>query len=301
LSNLYKSGWYSVTTDEKRIINSDERISGLFGKRTSVADVDAEFLDQGEEGFVGGLMAEQVEGLFGDSEERVIKGGDSADGDAGDAHATQQAEAKVAQAEEKSRELFKQAEEELAMARVEAAQIKEAVQKDIEVMKRVAAEEARGRGYTEGFDKGVAEIEKMRANLMEERTKLRNEYDRLVDELEPKFVNLLTGIYEQIFQVELKEYGSIVAHLITNTMRNSNENKDFIVRVARADYERVSACREEIARDAAVGKATLEIIADVTLASGECMIETGGGVFDCGLGTQLEGLNQKLRLLSYEQ
>ena len=29
------------------------------------------------------------------------------------------------------------------------------------------------------------------------------------------------------------------------------------------------------------------------------MIETGSGVFDCSLGTQLEALNEELRLLSY--
>ncbi len=30
------------------------------------------------------------------------------------------------------------------------------------------------------------------------------------------------------------------------------------------------------------------------------MIETEGGIFDCGLGTQLSLLRQKLLLLSYE-
>ena len=39
---------------------------------------------------------------------------------------------------------------------------------------------------------------------------------------------------------------------------------------------------------------------DATLEKNECMIETGNGVFDCSLGTQLEALNEELRLLSYE-
>ena len=45
--------------------------------------------------------------------------------------------------------------------------------------------------------------------------------------------------------------------------------------------------------------ANVEIIEDVTLNEGECLIETGGGIFDCGLGTQLSGLEKELKLLSY--
>ena len=45
--------------------------------------------------------------------------------------------------------------------------------------------------------------------------------------------------------------------------------------------------------------ANVEIIEDMTLSEGECLIETGGGIFDCGLGTQLAGLKKELKLLSY--
>ena len=44
---------------------------------------------------------------------------------------------------------------------------------------------------------------------------------------------------------------------------------------------------------------TLEIIEDMTVEKDGCMIETEGGIFDCGLGTQLEQLRRKLMLLSY--
>ena len=43
----------------------------------------------------------------------------------------------------------------------------------------------------------------------------------------------------------------------------------------------------------------VEIIEDMTLARTECLIETDGGIFDCGLGTQLGELSKKLKLLSY--
>ena len=43
----------------------------------------------------------------------------------------------------------------------------------------------------------------------------------------------------------------------------------------------------------------LEIVEDVSLGENDCMIETEGGIFDCGLGTELSELAQKLKLLSY--
>ena len=45
----------------------------------------------------------------------------------------------------------------------------------------------------------------------------------------------------------------------------------------------------------------MEVIEDISLRKNECLIETEGGIFDCGLGTQLAELSRKLRLLSYEK
>jgi len=43
----------------------------------------------------------------------------------------------------------------------------------------------------------------------------------------------------------------------------------------------------------------VEIVEDMTLKSNECFIDTGAGIFDCSLETQLEGLKRELRLLSF--
>ncbi len=283
MSNLLKSHYVTIDPDDKRIIDSDSRLAEKNENRELPLFVpEEESPGNDREDFSGGLAAEQVAGLLADQDDNVIKTGGADD-------------------EERRQELLRQAEEEAARAEAEIHAMKEAAQADIEVMKRVAAEEARGQGYAEGFEKGVAEIDKLRAKLQEDRQKLQAEYDRLVDELEPKFVDLLTDIYEQILHVELKEYGPIVSHLISNTMRKSEENNQFLIHVSKEDYDYVAGRKEEIRENAAAGKAVIEIINDITLLPGECMIETGGGVFDTSLDTELAGLNQKLRLLSFEK
>ena len=45
----------------------------------------------------------------------------------------------------------------------------------------------------------------------------------------------------------------------------------------------------------------IEIIEDIALVKGDCLIETDGGIFDCGISTQLEELSKKLRVLSFEK
>ena len=45
----------------------------------------------------------------------------------------------------------------------------------------------------------------------------------------------------------------------------------------------------------------VEVVEDATLGKNDCLIETENGIFDCGLGTQLAELRQKLKLLSYEK
>ena len=58
--------------------------------------------------------------------------------------------------------------------------------------------------------------------------------------------------------------------------------------------------KKELIRGTNIAIENVELLEDVTLGKNECMIETGNGVFDCSLGTQLEALNEELRLLSYE-
>ena len=100
--------------------------------------------------------------------------------------------------------------------------------------------------------------------------------------------------------MELQSYREILAHLISSTLRKIDGSHDFMVHVSKDDYPYVSMQKKQITAQAASPNASVEIIEDMTLGKGECLIETEGGIFDCGLGTQLAELRQKLKLLSYE-
>ena len=176
----------------------------------------------------------------------------------------------------------------------------EARKAQAEAQKADALEQARRQGQQEA----KAEAERAEAQRAAEYQKkaagLDAEYQKRMDELEPQFVDTITGIYEHIFDVDLHSYREVLCYLISATMRKTEDNRSFLVHVSKEDYPYVSMQKKQIMAGATAPNSTVEIVEDMTLGKGECMIETESGIFDCGLGTQLSELRQKLKLLSYE-
>ena len=196
-----------------------------------------------------------------------------------------------------------QAQEVLEAARREAENLKSQamieVQQELEAMKNRAYEEGKAQGYDDGYGEAVAQVEEQKNQLAQERKRLEAEYQDLVEELEPRFVEALTDIYEKVFRVDLKKEQNIIMHLISSTMHKIEGSNTYLIHVSKEDYPYVSMKKNEVLVTSVSANASVEIVEDMTLGANDCIIETDGGVFDCGLGTQLEELSQKLRLLSY--
>ena len=271
-SNLLKKGFTKLSEDDARVIDTNE----LVAKR--IRELSAKMQKESNTGFVSGLAADKVEAPVTDPEEEktdftpsgnVIKAGEDLQKLKEDAEAEAQKIVEDARA---------QAESILQDARSQA----EAERADIQ-------EAARRQGQQEA----QAEADRTEAAR-------KAEYQKRLDELEPEFVDTITGIYEHIFHVDLHSYREVLCYLISTTMRKSEDNRSFLIHVSKEDYPYVSMQKKQISAGAAAPNATVEIVKDITLGKGECLIETEGGIFDCGLGTQLSELRQKLKLLSYE-
>ncbi|MBO5209173.1 MAG: hypothetical protein J6B68_07505 [Lachnospiraceae bacterium] len=285
--NLYKSNWVVVQNDDKCVIDSNsklaKRIEELEELRLHRAA--APIGESEEDGFTSGLEGEQIDALLYDGEEsgNVIKAPEEA--------------IDVPDLEE----IRAQAEAEIEAAHAEVEQIKQLAREEIELQRREVLEEAKRNGYDEGLKRAQLEADKMRKELEAERTRLEKNYEQMVEQLEPQFVDTITAIYNHIFQVELQNERNILVHLIETTLRKVESSRTFIVHVSKEDYPYVSMQKKALTEGAVSGRGVVEIIEDVTLRKNECMIETDGGIFDCGLGTQLEGLTNKLKVLSFEK
>ena len=185
------------------------------------------------------------------------------------------------------------------------------VQKEIEAMKAQADDEieaerqkifsnAKEMGFAEGKKEAQKQCDAMKQELEEEKQRLIANYEEQVDQLEPKFVTTLTDIYEKIFDVDLEDKKPIVVGMLRNTMKKLDSCKNFLIHVSSEDYSYVKEHKDELVTDATREDVVLDIVEDGVMKPSECTIETANGIYDCGLGTQLEGLRKRLWLLAYD-
>lgn len=280
---LYKSGFVTFTEADTRMIDSNDLFQKKFEEfaqklaETPVSQITASVSEE--------LCPEQVARLLADdSDEEVFREG--------------------IQTNQEERLLAKK-DEILSLAREEAEQIVSKAQEDAVAFREAAQEEGRQNGWQTGYREGTSQAKKefeiKSKELEQQKSMLEQEYTSLIEELEPTFINKITDIYEHIFKVSLSDHKNLIVNLVENAMHNLSGAKDYLVHVSKADYVEVSGKKELLIQSVSGMNATVEVIEDITLAAGECMIETSGGIYDCSLGTQLSELSKELKLLSYER
>lgn len=187
----------------------------------------------------------------------------------------------------------------LAEAREEIARMQQDAARQIEQQREAALAEAKREGYDAGYSEGMRQVGQMKEELAGSQQRMAAEYERKLDELEPLFIEKLTGIYEHIFKVSMTSNKQVLLYLAENVIRNAEGNREFFVHVSKEDYAAVNMQKKQLEEAAAGSNTSVEVVQDTTLSEGECMIETDGGIFDCGLGTQLAELKKQLLLLAY--
>ena len=287
---LYKAGWVRLDGEEKCVIDSNnlvaERIEEWENIRRANAAALPTFDEEGGEDepeFVSGIEGEELDALFADggSGGNVIKAGETAGPDLAEAEA--EAQRIVAEAQFKANSMLDDA------------------RRESDIIRTNAVEEGTRQGYDEGYARGMSEVDGMKQELAERKRQLEAEFDELLENLEPRFIETITDIYSYIFGVDLMDNRDILVHLIDSTLRKVESSRTFIVHVSAEDYPYVNMQKQTLVEGAVAGRGLIEIIEDIALSKGDCLIETDGGIFDCGVGTQLEELTKKLRMLSYEK
>lgn len=293
LSSLLKGCWVEVNNEEKRIIDTNElvnkRLTGLSQPVRRMAHTTLGEPD--EDGFAGGVQAEILEGL-------------TEDGDSGASAVIHQEPAPPGPSLEDTQkqvdQMLADARAQVEAARQEADSIRAQAQSDAANVKENARQEGMQQGYQDGIARADQETNQRMAQLEQKEKDLESAYETKIQELEPQFIDTLTGIYEHIFQVELQGYRDILSYLITNTMRKIEGNRSFFIHVSKEDYPFVSMQKKQFAASVASGS-SVEVVEDLTLSKNQCLIETEDGIFDCGVSTQLTELSNRLKLLSYEK
>lgn len=290
-SNLFKSYYLNRNTDNARIIDSNEVIAQKLERIRSV-------------------MTETVPGNDSFAPVDLFTKSDSADPAdllSEEFAETAETSSNVIKASEENTPVMQQPvyegpspEELIAQAKEEIEIMHANAKNEIDQMCNAAIQEARTEGYEDGKRQALQEYEAARSELDEERTRLQAEYEKQIDELEPLFVSTLTGIYEKVFEVGLANQQEIIVTLLRNTMKKLDGCKNFLVHVSTQDYLYVKEHKDQLLSDSSQEGTVIDIIEDSTIRENECTIETINGIYDCGIGTQMKELRNKLILLSYD-
>ncbi len=290
---MIKRALVKVEGTEKLLIDSNglvsEKMEEIFNPPPPEEDTSPGF-----EEFTEGIVADRVEMLVGDQEEGEEAGAEAP------SNVINNEEALSVSNEEMLAEARSEADSIIAEANEQAqAILAEAEQNAADTMESAKAEGFNA-GHDEGYNAGLQEAEALKAEYQGLIETLENDYQKKLDELEPLLVETLTDIYEHVIHVSFSDSKEVIFHLIQDAVRKVEGNEGFIIHVSKDDYGFVSMQKQELLSGITAAD-DVEIVEDMTLKSNECFIETGGGIFDCSLETQLAGLKRELRLLSYEK
>ena len=188
----------------------------------------------------------------------------------------------------------------LEQARAQGEQLKEKAREAAEAEQTEIYESARQAGYEEGRSRLLQEQQAMEAEFAEKERLLSEEFERKQKELEPMVTEVITKLLDSLTGVCLESRKGIVTHLVTKALTEADRSNSFLIKVSKEDLEEVKGASDKL-RSLFEREVVLEVVQDVLLKKGECLIETDSNIIDCSLGTQLEGLLEDIRLLSVQE
>ncbi|MBQ9359937.1 MAG: hypothetical protein IJT96_02740 [Lachnospiraceae bacterium] len=285
MSNIVKGYFQTVDEeDEKKVIDSNAKVADRIRLLRKVLGEDDGTDDFSSDGFSAGLDADMIDGILNDPDGEPGEGGNVI----------------KAEPQPTMEEIQASADQIIADANAQAEQIIQDAMDQAEANKAQVYEEARQAGHNEGYNQGLAEVDSMKAELAQEEQEFMAQYEQMVSEVEPALVDMLSDIYGHVIGIDMTDQKEIIFHLLQNALQNTDTTANLMVHVAKDDYEYIQSNKEALF-EGIPGIDNTDIVPDVTLNTGECMVDTGSGIFDCSVGTELQGLRKQLMLLSYRR
>ena len=269
MSNLIKYYTFNVTEDDKRLLDSDQRVGGFVPGILSHGQIEVsdEELDEFDREFPEQMFEEQEE------EEPEIT----------------DPEQLLAMAHEEAGEILERAEK-------EAEKILDLAKISAEYERDRIYESAKETGYRDGLVKANDEMTAERQKLKDKTEELEREYEDLVNELEPSFVKLVMGIVNKMTGVVVEDKKDVIVYLMEQSLKNLGRTSDICIQVSEEDYpvvlQKESKLRELVPKDC-----EFHIERDLQMEKNQCIIIADKQIIDCSLGVQLQGLMEDLKMM----
>ena len=206
----------------------------------------------------------------------------------------------IAALEEKLEALKQEAADILDRAETDAARIIDKAKADAEKQKTEIIDKYKLEGYNTGLEVAGNEVDRKKAELSRRIKENDEYYEKQVRQIEPAFVEILMKYLKKLTGVYVEEDREIIIHLVDSAITEQISGSHFLVRVSSDDYETILNSKGMLLSKLPAS-VDIDIVEDTVLAKGECMIETGTRIFDCGIDTQLKDLIRQLKMLSVDE
>ena len=190
-----------------------------------------------------------------------------------------------------------EAERILSEAQEEADSILSQARSEAEVIRMNAEREGREKGFLEGQAQAQSSIKNQQEAMAKEAERLRKEYEDKQASLEKEVLDTVCDIMEKVFPIQFAEEKQIILHLVDGVLSNAENSREFLIHVNEENYAFMSEKKDMLQEKVGSG-VVLDIIRDPMLSPESCLIESDGGVYDCGMDTQLKNLIKDLKSLS---
>lgn len=194
-------------------------------------------------------------------------------------------------------EAMAEAERIVAQAKEQADSIIAAAEVDAQAIKNLASQDGKKEGYNEGTQQAALELMEAKKSMQAELDQMHEEYMNAAMTLEHEIVEMCIPVFEKVFNAELSGRREVIYHLLDHCIMNIERSKQMQIKVSESNADFIKSKKDEL--QARVGSdVNFDIIVDSYLDDNQCIIETDGGIFDCGIDTELDALLRDIKALS---
>lgn len=176
-------------------------------------------------------------------------------------------------------------------ANSEAQEIIEITKKEAEDHISVSKEQ----GYNEGFENGYLEGKKKAQSIIDEASEIREFLEQrrevLYKEAEESILTLVLDIARKVIGDELTQNKELILSLIKNALQKCAFKDKLVLRISSEDSDFVILNKNRILM-MVEGISDIDIVADLSLPKGSCIIETPSGDVNSGIDIQIKEMER---------
>ena len=157
--------------------------------------------------------------------------------------------------------------------------------------------EARKRGYQEGWDEGINKGKEEVKRLVERVQLILNsaiqKRNEILIETEQQIVSLVLLIAKKVIKVISENQKNVVINNVIQSLRKLKSRGEVAIRVNLADLELTTQHKQDFI-EMVEGVKSIKILEDSTVDRGGCIIDTDFGSIDARISSQLHEIEEKI-------